>query len=142
MVHSSPKNAKCRVHQSQVFYLNTTHLSHLAVSIHLLKLLRFCSGVPWVSGVRGKKWNWRPFSKFFPKLFQNGRPKTNWGHFQILPKNFPKWYTQNKLRSLSEVKKAKKKKKKEKKSPRFLFIWFLYIYKHLHTHIMNYFELL
>ena len=59
------------------------------------------SGVPWNSGAQGKKWNWHPFSLFFPKNCPNGRPKTNWGHFQ-------KW----------------KAEKKKKKGPQFLFIHF------------------
>ena len=61
------------------FYLQSS-VSHL-VRISQDSIF-WLSGVAWVFGAQGKKWNWRPFSWSVPENFQNCRPKTNLGHFQ------------------------------------------------------------
>ena len=70
-------------------------------------LLENISGVPRVSGARGKKWFGAPF-RDFPENFLYGRPKTNLSHFQKCKKK-------NENKNKTKNKQTKKKKKNRKK---------------------------
>ena len=66
-----------------VLQTNKRHHGALVRALDVRCGCKVFSGVPWVSGTRGKKWNQPHFSWFFfTKKFQNGWPVTNFSHFQ------------------------------------------------------------